>query len=83
MATQKLLKLTISQVDAPVFDGEVLSVTLPGTEGEMTILADHEAMISVLKQGMITVKMENGEVMTQEVSSGTLEMSNNHATILI
>ena len=58
MAAQKLLKLTISKVDAPVFDGEVLLVTVPGSEGEMTILADHEALITVLKAGKLSVKTE-------------------------
>ena len=83
MATQKLLKLTISKVDAPVFDGEVISVTVPGSEGEMTILADHEALITVLKAGKLSVKTETGEVMEYAVISGTLEISNNHATVLI
>ena len=79
----KLLKLTISKVDAPVFDGDVVSVTVPGTEGEMTILADHTALISVLKPGMITVVTEGCAKETFETSSGTIEISNNHATVLI
>ncbi len=79
----KLLKLTISKVDAPVFDGDVVSVTVPGTEGEMTILADHTALISVLKSGVITVFKEDNSKETFDVTSGTLEISNNHATVLI
>ena len=79
----KLLQLTISKVDAPVFDGDVVSVTVPGTEGEMTILADHEALISVLKAGTITVRPESGEVQTFVINQGTIEISHNHATVLI
>jgi F-type H+-transporting ATPase subunit epsilon len=79
----KLLKLTISKVDAPVFDGDVVSVTVPGTEGEMTILADHTALISVLKAGVITVQTEGGAKESFESAGGTLEISNNHATVLI
>ena len=79
----KLLQLTISKVDAPVFDGLVISVTVPGTEGEMTILADHTALISVLKAGTINVKLESGTVENYPVENGTLEISNNHVTILI
>ena len=82
MAT-KLLKLTISRVDAPVFDGEVVSVTVPGTEGEMTILADHEALISVLQAGTITIRPETGKAVTFSVDQGTIEISHNHATVLI
>jgi F-type H+-transporting ATPase subunit epsilon len=79
----KLLKLTISKVDAPVFDGDVVSVIVPGTEGEMTILADHTALISVLKAGVITVLTEGGAKESFETVGGTLEISNNHATVLI
>jgi len=79
----KLLKLTISKVDAPVFDGDVVSVTVPGTEGEMTILADHEALISVLRAGTVTVRSESGEAETFAIDQGTIEISHNHATVLI
>ena len=80
---KKMLKLTIARVDGPVFDGEVISVTLPGTEGEMTIMADHEALVSALKAGTLTVKPAVGEQQTFEVTSGTVEIHNNHATVLL
>jgi F-type H+-transporting ATPase subunit epsilon len=79
----KLLKLTISRVDAPVFDGEVVSVTLPGISGEMTVLAEHTALISPLKKGIVTYRKVDGEVGLLEIESGTLEISQNHATVLV
>lgn len=79
----KLLNLTISRVDLPVFDGEVVSVTVPGTAGEMTLLANHAPIISPLKQGTILIKKESGEDESVSITSGTLELSDNHATILI
>lgn len=79
----KLLQLTIARVDGPVFDGKVLSVTLPGTEGEMTVMADHEALVSALQSGILTIKFENETSETFEVSSGTVEIHNNHAAILL
>ena len=81
--TTKLLKLTISRVDAPIFDGEVVFVTLPGIDGEMTILANHSALISPLKKGILTLKKVDSETEKIEIESGTLEISQNHATILI
>lgn len=67
----------------PVFDGPAASVTVPGIEGEMTLLADHMAIISPLKEGVILVKKENGEDESFSIKDGTLEMSDNQATILI
>lgn len=79
----KLLNLTISRVDLPVFDGEVVSVTVPGTAGEMTLLANHAPIISPLKEGTILIKKDSGEDESVSITSGTLELSDNHATILI
>lgn len=83
MAEQKLLKLTISRVDGPVFDGEVISVAVPGIAGDMQIFSQHEPLISPLKKGEVKVEKENKETEVHEIESGTLEISNNHATILI
>jgi F-type H+-transporting ATPase subunit epsilon len=83
MATQKLLKLTISRVDGPVFDGEVISATLPGVEGEMTLLADHAPIVSILKTGTIMIKKADGTTEKFPVESGTIEVSHNSTTVLL
>lgn len=80
---QKFLKLTIARVDGPVFDGEVVSVTLPGTEGEMTIMADHEPLVSALKAGIVTVRPATGDATSYDLQNGTVEVRDNHATVLI
>lgn len=79
----KLLNLTITKVDEPVFDSEVVSVTVPGTDGEMTLLANHAPIISPLKVGVLLIKREDNSEETINIDSGTLEMSDNHATVLI
>jgi F-type H+-transporting ATPase subunit epsilon len=83
MAEQKLLKLTISRVDGPVFDGDVISVSVPGVAGDMQLLAGHEALISPLKSGTISIERSDKTLESFDLDSGTLEVSQNHATILI
>jgi F-type H+-transporting ATPase subunit epsilon len=83
MAEQKQLQLTISRVDGPVYEGSVTAVTVPGIAGEMTILANHSALISPLKKGTIVIQKEGGDAERIEIESGTLEISQNHATVLI
>lgn len=78
-----LLNLTITKVDAPIFSGAVLSVQVPGTLGQMEIMANHTALISPLKEGVITIKQPDGAKETHQINSGTIEVSHNHATILI
>jgi F-type H+-transporting ATPase subunit epsilon len=83
MADHRLLKLTIARVDGPVFDGEVISVAVPGAAGDMELLAGHEALISPLKKGDVRVKKADGTIETFTLDAGTLEVSHNHATVLI
>lgn len=83
MAELKQLQLTIAHVDAPVFSGLVTSVTVPGTEGEMTLLANHTPLMTALKSGTILVKKADGSDETFAVISGTLEVSQNRITILL
>lgn len=83
MAEQKTLQLTIARVDAPVFSGAVVSVTVPGSEGEMTLLADHTPLMSALRAGTITVRKEDGTSEEFAATGGTLEVSQNQVTVLL
>ncbi|OGG61653.1 hypothetical protein A3C87_04200 [Candidatus Kaiserbacteria bacterium RIFCSPHIGHO2_02_FULL_49_34] len=78
----KSFHLTIASLDKNVFDGFVTRVTAPGSEGEMTILADHVPLISRLASGTITCADEAG-IHTFEVVHGVLEVTKNGTTILL
>jgi F0F1-type ATP synthase epsilon subunit len=58
-------------------------VVVPSHAGQLELLANHESLIAPLKTGTIRIKHEDGSIQTIELRMGTLEMSNNHATILI
>lgn len=75
-------KLTISKVNEQLFSGDALSVNVPGTEGEMTILANHEPLITILKNGVITVQT-NIESKSFTIEKGLLETSNGQVTVLV
>ncbi|OGG65550.1 ATP synthase F1 subunit epsilon [Candidatus Kaiserbacteria bacterium RIFCSPLOWO2_02_FULL_45_11b] len=83
MAEQKTLQLNIARVDGSLFMGEVVSVTVPGSEGEMTLLPDHTPLVSALRAGTITLRKADGEAEEFPVVSGTLEVSKNSVTILL
>jgi F-type H+-transporting ATPase subunit epsilon len=83
MAEQKQLQINIAKVDGSVFAGEVSSVTVPGSEGEMTLLANHAPLMTVLKAGVVTIKLPDDTVRKFDIESGTMEVSNNQVTILL
>jgi len=83
MSEQKTLQLNIARVDGSLFTGEVVSVTVPGSEGEMTLLPDHTPLVSALRVGTITLRKADGVIETFPVVTGTLEVSKNTVTILL
>ena len=83
MSVLSELNLTITNVDTPLFAGVVRSVTVPGSEGVMTILAHHEPLVSLLIKGKVILQTVDATEQTFEIPGGVLEVSNNQATILV
>lgn len=83
MAEQKTFQLTIARVDGPVYDGPAVSVNVPGAAGDMTVLAEHEALISPLRAGTISVRGSDGETETFPCVSGTMEVGEGQVSILL
>lgn len=83
MADTNALIVTVTKVDGPLFAGEVHFVTVPGAEGEMTVLKNHEPFISPLKKGTVTIETADGKRQTIEIEGGVLEVSGNQATLLV
>lgn len=65
-----------------LFSGEALSVTVPGTAGQLTILANHEPFITKLKTGTIIVRTREDQT-SYVIENGLLETSNGQVTILV
>ncbi len=79
----KPFHLTIARVGENLFDGEALSVTLPGTDGEFTVLAHHEPFVSTLKPGTIRMTAADGTKQSFPVEQGVAEIAGNRATVLL
>lgn len=58
---------SIKNLDAELFNGEVVSATVPTTAGEITILANHAPLISHVTTGVITLVTDEDKN-TQEIS---------------
>ncbi len=77
-----MLKLRIIAPDRLVFEGDVESVTLPGTVGSFTVLDRHAPIISSLDNGKISYKDANGQT-DIVVRSGFAEVSHNILSICV
>ncbi len=83
MLGAKNYRLVITSVTGALFDGDVQSAILPGSAGEMTILANHEPLVTTLSKGNITVHLMEGETKTFAIESGVVECSGNRVTVLL
>ena len=58
------MKMEIVTPHGVIFDGDVKSVTLPGTEGEFGVLPHHASLMTTLKSGVIElVKADDSKEM--------------------
>jgi len=74
--------LIVASVGDTKFDAAAESATLPAVDGELTILAHHEPLVTILKKGKINVKA-SGEQKEFEIDGGVLECSGNRAVVLL
>ena len=65
-----------------LFSGEVTSVTLPGTEGDMGIFAGHAPVLSTLRPGVVVVTKEGGATDRIFVRGGFAEVNPQGLTLL-
>lgn len=81
----KNIKLEIYTPNGMLFDGAIYSVTLPGAKEIFTVLKDHGAIISSLKEGVIKYKLDKDdeEVSTIEVLGGFAEVKKNVVTVCL
>lgn len=74
--------LVIASVGETRFDGAAVSATIPGEAGELTILPNHEPLVTTLKPGTITVRTTQ-DSKAFEVQSGVLECSGSRVVVLL
>ena len=75
-------KLEILTPSRREFEGEVVSLVVPGVEGSLGVLAHHAPLITPLAPGKLEVQPASGEREMYYVSGGFLEVSHNHAIVL-
>ncbi len=63
------------------FSAEITQVSLPTVDGEITVLAHHEPLVSMLVPGELRI-VQNGETHPYAIAGGVLEVQNNRAVVL-
>lgn len=66
-----------------VYEGEVRSVTLPSTRGEVEILPDHRALLALVTHGSVTATQTDGAEKRFVVQPGYVETADDKVTLLV
>jgi len=76
------MNLEIVSPEKIIYSGEAESVTLPGLSGSFTILDRHAPIISALKKGVISYRINEKE---EEViiNEGFVEAKNNSVSVCV
>ncbi len=74
--------LKIFTPDGVLFNSEVSSVTLPGTQGAFTVLQNHAPIISSLIKGEVKYTIHE-DVSKIETTSGFVEVKDNIVTVCL
>ena len=77
-----MFKLSIVTPEKIVYEGEVISLIVPGVEGYLGVLSHHAPLITALKTGKIEFQDGAHKLQIYAVSGGFMEVSSNHATLL-
>jgi len=67
--------------DVVLYEGDATYVGLPGSDGSLGILNNHAPIVTTLREGEVVIKNDKDE-QTFAVKGGTVEVLNNHVTIL-
>lgn len=76
------MKLEILTPDKTVFEGEVISVTVPGAAGSFEILKDHAPIISTLEDGKVIVRGGGKAENEFFIKGGVVEAIHNNIMVL-
>lgn len=77
-----MFHLLLVTIDKKVFDGNVVSMTVPGSAGYFQILTNHAPIISSLTSGRLVVVDENNKSTLWAISGGLIEVSHNEVSLL-
>jgi len=74
-------QLRIYTPERELADCEVREVTAPGVWGEIGVLPDHAALVTILEAGVLSYR-GSGEVTRLRISGGFAEVRDNVMTVL-
>lgn len=69
--------------DCILFEGEIISLTLPTDKGEITILPNHIALVSTIASGVAVMTHADGKQEDLAISGGVLQIKGQNQVVVL
>lgn len=76
-------KLEILTPNGEIYNGDAVSVVLPGEEGEFGVLAGHAALTTLLVAGVVDVEKEDKSVESIVINWGVAHVNEEKVVVLV
>ncbi|MDH4943639.1 ATP synthase F1 subunit epsilon [Sulfurimonas sp. C5] len=76
-------KLEILTPNGEIYNGNAVSVVLPGEEGEFGVLAGHAALTTLLEAGVVDVEKEDKSVESIVINWGVAHVDEEKVVVLV
>ena len=76
-------KLEILTPNGGIYDGEAVSVILPGEEGEFGVLAGHASLTTLLEAGVVDIEKEDKSVESILINWGVVQVDEEKVIVLV
>ena len=76
------IEVELVSAERRVWSGDASFVLARTTEGEIGILPHHAPLLGILVNGVVTIRVIDGSVVTAAVHGGFLSVANNRVSIL-
>jgi len=76
-------KLEILTPNGVIYNGDVVSVVLPGEEGEFGVLAGHASLTTLLEAGVVDVEKEDKSIESIVINWGVAQIDEEKVVVLV
>jgi len=76
-------KLEILTPNGEIYNGEAVSVILPGEEGEFGVLSGHASLTTLLEAGVVDVEHEDKSVESILINWGVVQVDEEKVIVLV
>ncbi|WP_185865969.1 F0F1 ATP synthase subunit epsilon [Blattabacterium cuenoti] len=77
------MKVKILDCDHILYQGNIISITAPGLCGYFQLLENHDYFISILKNGVIKLYIDEKNRKKIKIKSGLLKVKNNSIIVIL